>query len=115
MKLTLQADTKAPCALAKRMFPALENVADHLADRRVLEAAARIGDLGQAIPRMRTGRCNDDLIGIGVDHEIGVMRDDDDLALGLGLEEQADEFIIDGLGIEIFLGLIDDQRPLRGR
>ena len=63
---------------------------------------------------MRACLSDDDLIGVGVDDEIGVVRHHDDLALGLRRDEERHQFVEHGLRIEIFLGLIDDQRAIVG-
>ncbi len=61
---------------------------------------------------MRSGLSDDDLIGVGVDDEIGVVRDHDDLPPKPSLGEERHEFVEDGLRVEIFLGLIDNERAI---
>ena len=63
---------------------------------------------------MRTRRCDDDLVRIGVDDEVGVVRDHDHLALRLGRDKQRHQLVEHRLGIEIFFRLIDDQRAIVG-
>ena len=47
---------------------------------------------------------DDDLICVRVDHQIGVVSDDDYLALGFGRDEQRNEFIKNRLRIQVFFG-----------
>ena len=61
---------------------------------------------------MRANLCDNDLISIGVDHKVRIVGDHDDLPFGFGRDEQRDEFIEDGLRIEIFLWLVDDKWPV---
>ena len=51
------------------------------------------------------------LIRVGVDHEVGVVRNDDDLPPMLRGAELLYEFLKDRLWIQIFLRLVDDERP----
>lgn len=78
----------------------------------VLQSSGNVGDWRQFARAMRAGASDDDLVSIRVDHEVGVVGDHDDLPLGLGRDEQGDQFIKDRFGIEILLGLIDDQGPM---
>ena len=61
---------------------------------------------------MGTGRGNNDLVCVGVDHEVGIVRDHDHLALRLSLDEKSDKFVIDRFRIQVFFRLIDDERAL---
>ncbi len=63
---------------------------------------------------MRADFCNDDLIRVRIDHEVRIVGDHYDLPFGLRGYEQRDKFVEDGLGIEVFLGLIDDERTIIG-
>ena len=58
---------------------------------------------------MRSGFSDDDLIGIGVYYEIGIVRDHDDLPPKSSFGEERYKLIEDGLRVEIFLGLIDNE------
>lgn len=62
--------------------------------------------------RERSGVGNDDLIRIGVDHEIRVVRDHDHLTMDLRLDEEVDQLVDNRLGIEVLLELVDHQRPV---
>lgn len=52
---------------------------------------------------------NDDLICIGIDHQVCIVRHHDHLPVGLGLDEQVHELVEDRLGVEILFGLIYHQ------
>jgi len=56
---------------------------------------------------MRTAGCHDDLIGVGIDDQVGVMGDYDCLPALFGSSEALDQFIEDRLRIEVLFGLID--------
>ena len=57
--------------------------------------------------------CRDnDLIRISVDNQIGIMCDDYDLSSQLGFLKSRNEFIVNGFRVEVFLGLVDDERPI---
>lgn len=51
---------------------------------------------------------HDDLVSVGVDDEIWVMRDHNYLTLLLCFKKEPYEFIEDGLWIEVFLRLVND-------
>ena len=55
---------------------------------------------------------NDDLVGVSVDDEVGVVGDHDYLSLTFGRLEQRDEFVVDRLRVEVLLRLVDDQRSV---
>jgi len=61
---------------------------------------------------MRPGFGDDDLIGIGVNHEVCIVRDHDHLTVRLGLDEEVDQFVEDRLRVEIFLRLVNHQRSV---
>jgi Transposase IS66 family/RNase_H superfamily len=61
---------------------------------------------------VRAARGDDDLVGIGVDDQVRVMRNDDDLPAQLGMAEARDQLVENRFGIEILFGLVDDQRPV---
>ena len=61
---------------------------------------------------MRTRLRNDDLISIGIDHEVSIVCDHDDLTMRLGLDEDRDQFVEDRFRVETLFWLIDDQRPV---
>ena len=52
------------------------------------------------------------LVRVSVDDEVGVMGDDDHLALHFDRDEERDQLVKDGLRIEVLFGLIDDQRSI---
>src|SRR5450759_3294518 len=58
---------------------------------------------------MRARISDDDLISIGVYHEIRIMRNHYDLAVRLGFDKEVDQFVEHRLGIEILLRLVDHQ------
>ena len=49
------------------------------------------------------------LVSIGIDDEIRVVCDHDDLAFMLCVTEQFHKFVLDGFWIQVLLGLIYDQ------
>ena len=55
---------------------------------------------------------NNDLVSVGINYEICIVRDDNNLPSRFGIPKSRHEFIEYGLRIEIFLGLIDDKRPV---
>ena len=61
---------------------------------------------------MRAGFRHEDLIRVGVEDEIGVVRHHDHLAFRLRGDEECDQLVEDRLRIEVFLRLVDDQRPI---
>lgn len=63
---------------------------------------------------MRTDLRDNDLIRVRIDDEVRIMGDHDDLSLGLRGDEQRNKLFKDGLGVEILLGLIDDERTIIG-
>lgn len=79
LRLPRKPNSEALCALNERPLTALKDLADLLPDLGVLEAATSVGDFWQIIGPVGAGAGGDDLIGIGVDDEVGVMGDDDDL------------------------------------
>lgn len=93
-------------------FASLEDVANCLPNLCVLEAAGSIRNWWQSAVWMRPSFGNDDLIRIGVDHEIRIVRDYDHLAVLLGLDEKVHQLVEDRLGIEILLWLVDHERPV---
>ena len=82
------------------------------ANIRVLQAAAVVSDFGQLAGAVRAARGDDDLVCIGVDDQVRVMRNDDDLPAQLGMAEESDQLVENRFGIEILFGLVDDQRPV---
>ena len=54
---------------------------------------------------------DDDLICVGIDHQVRIVRHHDHLAVRLSFNEQPYQLFENGFGIEILLRLIDDQRP----
>lgn len=52
-----------------------------------------------------------DLVGIGVDNQVRIVGDHNDLAVRFGLDKQRHQLLENGFWIEIFLGLVNDQRP----
>jgi hypothetical protein len=95
-------------ALAKRSpatFPASTGSA-------VFEASAPVRDLWEHPRAVRTASRDNHLVGVGVDDEIGVMRHDNDLTAQLGSAKPPDQLVEDRLRIEVFLRLVDDERPV---
>ncbi|BCL28643.1 hypothetical protein GCM10017557_35020 [Streptomyces aurantiacus] len=54
----------------------------------------------------------DDALGVGVDRDVGVVRDDDVLTLPAALPNFRDDELRDPCGVETVLGLVEDQAPL---
>ncbi len=66
----LQLNAQAPGALAESRFATFKDFANQPPDRRVLEAAALIGDFRQAAWAVGAAGRDDDLVSVGVDDEI---------------------------------------------
>src|SRR6185437_2867073 len=60
--------------------------------------------------RFCTG-CDYYLVDVGIDHEVRVVRNDDDLTTFARFPEEGEQFRKDRLRIKVFFRLIDDQRP----
>ena len=71
---------KPPRPFAERCLSALEDLADGLANRRILKAPGFIGELRQPTDLQLAAVGDDDLIYIGVHDEVCVMGDHDDLS-----------------------------------
>ncbi len=61
---------------------------------------------------MRTGLRKDDLIRISVDHEIRIVGDHDHLPVRLGFDKEMYQLVKDRLRVQVFLWLVDHQRPV---
>jgi hypothetical protein len=94
------------------MFAALQNVAYPPPNGFVLKPTGFVGDRRKPIGRVWSDVRDDDLVGIGVDHQVGIVGDDDHLTLRLRRQEQPDQLVEDGFRVEVLLRLIDDQRTL---
>ena len=55
---------------------------------------------------------DDDLIGVGVDDEVRIVRNHDHLAMRLGLDEETNKFLKDRFRVKVFFRLINDQRSV---
>ena len=109
--IDIEADTKPPGALAEGGFAALKDVADGLTDAR-FPPACHVADWRQAARRVRASFRHDDLVRVGVDDQVGVVRDHDHLTFRFRRDEERDQFVEDGFRIEVLLGLVDDQRSI---
>ena len=76
------------------------------------ETAGGVGDRGQLAGRVRTCLRDDDLIRVGIDDKIRVVRHQDDLALGFCSTEEWDQLLVDGLRVQALFWLINDQRAI---
>lgn len=112
--LAIQPNPQSTCAFAEGLFATLQNVANRLANSRVLKAARCVFEWGQPTSRMRTSVGDNDLVRIGVDDEIGIVRDHDYLAFCLGRDKQGDQLFEHRFGIQVLLWLIDDEWPIVG-
>lgn len=110
--LAIQPNPQSTCAFAEGLFAALQNVANRLANSSVLKTARSVFEWGQPTSRMRTGVGDNDLVRIGVDDEVGIVRDHDYLAFGLGRDKQGDQLLEHRFGIQVLLWLIDDEWPI---
>jgi hypothetical protein len=90
------------CALA-----ALQQSANRSTYPWVFKRAALIRNQRQSTFSLPSGRGDDDLIGVCVDDEIGIMRHDYYLSPFPGIPEMRDQLVEDGLRIEILLRLVD--------
>jgi hypothetical protein len=73
----------------------------------VFKGAALIRNHRQSTFSLPSRRGDDNLIGVCVDHEIGIMRHDYYLSPFPGISEMRDQLVEDGFRIEILLGLVD--------
>ena len=93
--LALQTNSETASPLLEGTFAALKDVADSFSNVTTLEAAGEIGYRRQFARSMRAYLGNDDLVGVRVDNQIGIVGDYDYLALVLSFKEQAHELIED--------------------
>jgi hypothetical protein len=112
--LAFQAYPQAARPLLERTLTTFKDIADRLANMRTLKATREIGDRRQLARWMRPYLRNDDLIGVRVNNQIGVVRDHNYLTFVLGFPEQAHELIEDRLGVQVFFRLVDDKGPIIG-
>jgi hypothetical protein len=63
---------------------------------------------------MRTHVGHDDLIGVRVDDEICIVSDKYNLPFLLRCKEQFNQIVENGLGVQILLRLVNDERPVIG-
>ena len=103
---------KALRALLKCSFPALQNLANFFSYFRILKATTLVGKFRKTARPMRTTLGNNHLIGVCIDDEIGIVRDDDYLAPRPCGLKPLDEVLIDRLWIKILLGLVNYQWPV---
>ncbi len=107
-----ESDPEPPRAFGKGRFTTLQNLANRRSDGGILQSTALIGENRQlSLPLFPAAR-HYDLIGVRVDDQIGIVRDDDDLPADLRLLEPWDQFIKNRFWIEVLFGLVDDQRPV---
>jgi len=64
-----------------------------------LKTTREIGDRRQFAQSMRPNLRDDDLVGIRVNNQVGIVRDHDHLTFVLGLQEQAHELVEDRLWV----------------
>jgi hypothetical protein len=105
----LEFDMKPTGAVSKRCFSAFEDLTDALANIGLVQPARSIGDPWQAPARHFGHVGNNDLVGIRVDDQIGVMSHHDYLSLPLCSAEEGDQLVIDRFGAQILFRLVDDQ------
>lgn len=109
-----EVNAQSSSALPEGFFSTFQNLADRSANGRVFETSRRVGNGGQPPMLMRPGIGDDDLVGIGVDHKVRVVRYHYDLPLCLGRDEERNQLVKDRLGIKILFRLIDDERTIIG-
>src|SRR5688572_22272142 len=86
---------QSPSALAEGVFSTFQYLADRRANGGIFETSGRVGDGRQAPILMRAGVGDDDLVGVGVDHKIRIVRHHDDLSLCLGRDEERNQLFKD--------------------
>jgi len=79
--LSLQPNAETACTLAEGLFTPFQDVTDAAPDACVFKTASYVSERWNAAPIRWTRRRHDDLVGVGVDDQIGVVSDHDDLAL----------------------------------
>ena len=100
----------------ERVPPTLHDPAHRLANTALkrpvpfngLKTSKRVVDGREAIAPQGALR-DDDLLGVGVDDEIRIVRDDDDLPTLFGFPEVFSQDLVGGLIIEILVWLVDDE------
>jgi hypothetical protein len=112
LRLPIERDPQAACALLERPLAPFEDIAHSLPDVRALKTARRIADRRQSTGRVRSSLGDYHLIRVGVHNQVRVVRDDDDLTPVLGFDEKPDQLVEYRFRIEIFLGLVDDERAI---
>jgi hypothetical protein len=112
--LVRQRHTQAARPLPKGFFPSFKDITHRFADVGSFQPTRSVGDFWQLARFYDLRLRNNYLIGIGVHDEISVVCDHDDLALGLGFQEQAHQLVENRFGVQVLFRLIDDQRPVIG-
>ena len=113
-RLAFKSHTQTPGTLSECVFAAFKDVADGFAHLRILKSASLIGNAWQSAVSMRPGISDDDLVGVGIDDEVGIVGHHDYLAFFLGDDKERDELVENGLRIQVLFRLIDDERPVIG-
>src|SRR5580704_10343360 len=98
-ELAFQAHSQAARPLLERALAAFKDVTDRLTNMSALKATGKIGDGRQLAWLVWTHLRNNDLVGVRVNNQVGIVRDHDHLALVFGFEEQAHELIEDRLRV----------------
>ena len=83
-----------------------------LPNERVFEATAHVGNERQLARSMRPALSHDHLIRISVNYQVGIVCHDDDLTPLFSITEAMYQLLEDRLRVQVFFGLVDDQRPV---
>jgi len=110
--LACQSQAKPSGTLPKRFTPTFQDITYQIANLGYFETAGDVGNRRQLAGRVRPCLRNDDLIRIGIDDKIRVVRHQDDLTLGFRSTEERDQLIVDGLRVQVLFWLINDQRTI---
>lgn len=107
LRLARQANPQTPRALSEGLLASLKDLANLPTDIRILKSSTLVVNLGEIARAMRPRRCDDDLIGVGVNDQVGVVSDDYHLPAHAGFSEAVYQLVKHRLRIEILLGLVD--------
>ena len=94
-------------AIVESRPSAFEHIQDMLVDDWILDGAARVGN---TIAILAIDRGMNNLFGVANDRNVGIMGYHDDLPPVLHRADHWNEQMVDGLVVEIFFGLINNDR-----
>ena len=84
---SFHSDSRTPRTLFEGCFAAFENLAHLPPNVGIFQTTALIGYCRQGAGAMWAAFGDDDLVCVGIDDQVGIMRDNDNLTAGFGLSE----------------------------